>query len=1178
MITKRVESVLRFCGSFLAGYVVLVAAGGQAMAADALIGAEPTVLYVQRGEELRQVVRISVSRTPDGSGGNPPVAGPLFEFGNWSFVDTNRPFGQDVQVSFFEVFCTQPGKIQFRVYRRQANTFVLVGKDRAKEMKAGLNRFELEEPIAAKRGDCVGFWLAEGVKIAARNGKGIYCVKGEWPEEPIPTEKGNCDNGPRACSIWAFGKDQVRQVDAIRSVRKSGVLEVSSPLEKRAVPLASLRKIGDSYVLDVAQVKEPTDVKITLKSGKLAEETTVRVVPEPKWRLFTAYSVHVDIGFNDLQELIARDFVNNVAEVADWCRRMRHLPEPERHRWHFEASWELDMFIRDKGQQAIGPLVELFKDGLLELDAQYANMHTGVCSAEELVRSLYFSAAMERKWGIPARTAMLTDTPTYTWAVPSLLAGAGVRYLSVGQNAAMPGRSPTKPLFPWDDVPENVSPDSFNGSLRIRGLPFYWEGPDGSKVLVAHCRQYPNSRAVFHNDPWTLSERLRRMSAEGYPFDALLLHGLYNDNDVIKRSRSGWARPLVLSGKWPDTSGSHTVGEDKSKAHERDFKSIQQWNKTWAYPQAICGTVEQFGRYMEENFKDRIKTVRGHWGDSWEDGTASAAHEMGLNRQSHELLTAAETLAAWAWSLGLLPEYPAEKINQAYSNVLLFDEHTWGASTSISRPEHEFTLKQWQVKSAFATDGASQTASLWHKASAVLASGIKSPAGDSIIVMNPLSWVRTDVARVELPQRLAKANGLRVTDQATGKAVPCQRDGAQLVFLAGNVPPVGYKVFGIEPAGSAPPAAVAVAGTDAIETSFYRAVADKQSGGLVSLRDKQLGRELVDANSGFALNEYVYDPAGVEGMSHRRRGPKDARPRRPQKATVARSADGPVFTSLLCRTSIEGTPDIQQQIILYHGIKRVDFVNRIDKELTYDIEQVYYAFPFAVKSPRFTLELPGAIAEADKDLMPCANRNWFGVEHWVDVRGNGFGVTWAPIEAPLVSLGGMYHEWIKEIPRDKGWLFSYIMNNLWLCNFKAGQGGNLTFRYALTSNKGPLDRVAATRFGAQVSSPLPCTLLTGRSNGKLPEAQASFCTTQPDNVVIQTLKRAEDGRGIIVRLREVAGKPTAARVTFPLLGSVSARLTDLVERDGKPLVSRNGLVEVNVPANGWATVRIMRQK
>ena len=154
-----------------------------------------------------------------------------------------------------------------------------------------------------------------------------------------------------------------------------------------------------------------------------------------------------------------------------------------------------------------------------------------------------------------------------------------------------------------------------------------------------------------------------------------------------------------------------------------------------------------------------------------------------------------------------------------------------------------------------------------------------------------------------------------------------------------------------------------------------------------------------------------------------------------------RTAQGPVFSNVVCQTAVEGTPQIQQEMILYRGLKRVDFVNHIEKQVNYKPEMIYYAFPLDLHKPQFTLGLPGATAKIEQDLMNCANRNWFAVEHWVDVRSDQSGATWATVEAPLVCLGGISRRWVPHIPGDQGWLFSLVMDNIWGTNFRAGQGG-----------------------------------------------------------------------------------------------------------------------------------------
>lgn len=80
-----------------------------------------------------------------------------------------------------------------------------------------------------------------------------------------------------------------------------------------------------------------------------------------------------------------------------------------------------------------------------------------------LYRSLYYSKALSRADGIPLNYPNTTDVPSYTGSYPSVLASAGIQYWAVGGNN---DRAPVLAAEPWD-----------------RESPFWWEGPDGKKVL-----------------------------------------------------------------------------------------------------------------------------------------------------------------------------------------------------------------------------------------------------------------------------------------------------------------------------------------------------------------------------------------------------------------------------------------------------------------------------------------------------------------------------------------------------------------------------------------------------------------------------------------------------------------------------------------------------------------------
>ena len=74
--------------------------------------------------------------------------------------------------------------------------------------------------------------------------------------------------------------------------------------------------------------------------------------------------------------------------------------------------------------------------------------------------------------------------------------------------------------------------------------------------------------------------------------------------------------------------------------------------------------------------------------------------------------------------------------------------------------------------------------------------------------------------------------------------------------------------------------------------------------------------------------------------------------------------------------------------------------------------------------------------------------------------------------------------------------------------------------------------------------------------------------------MLLTVKRAEDGNGIIVRFLEVRGKPATVRMKFPHLKKVKACSTNLVEKNLQPLqVDKN---TVTVPIDGFClgTIRI----
>ena len=153
--------------------------------------------------------------------------------------------------------------------------------------------------------------------------------------------------------------------------------------------------------------------------------------------------------------------------------------------------------------------------------------------------------------------------------------------------------------------------------------------------------------------------------------------------------------------------------------------TVKQWNDTYAYPKLVIATTDEMFRDFEQRYGDKLPTAQGDFTPYWEDGAASSALETAMNRASADRLTQAETLFAM-----FNPQaYPAQEFYQAWRNVILYDEHTWGAHNSISQPDHPFVKSQWAIKRQFAVDADKQSRKLLAAANASRGDPVVSPVG-----------------------------------------------------------------------------------------------------------------------------------------------------------------------------------------------------------------------------------------------------------------------------------------------------------------------------------------------------------------------------------------------------------------------------------------------------------------
>jgi len=152
------------------------------------------------------------------------------------------------------------------------------------------------------------------------------------------------------------------------------------------------------------------------------------------------------------------------------------------------------------------------------------------------------------------------------------------------------------------------------------------------------------------------------------------------------------------------------------------------------------------------------------------------------------------------------------------------------------------------------------------------------------------------------------------------------------------------------------------------------------------------------------------------------------------------------------------------------------------------------------------------------------------------------------------------------------------MNNYWDTNYAAGQGGDFTFRYVLTSGN-HLQPADLSRFGWEEMTPAEVDEIVSEekvinSVRPLDSAQSSFLQVDQPDMVLVTWKIAEDGDGTILRFLEVGGKEHAVEVQLPRLEVNSAWRCDALERKQEALTTSAHGFRFSVKPFQIVTVRL----
>jgi alpha-mannosidase len=324
-------------------------------------------------------------------------------------------------------------------------------------------------------------------------------------------------------------------------------------------------------------------------------------------------------------------------------------------------------------------------------------------------------------------------------------------------------------------------------------------------------------------------------------------------------------------------------------------------------------------------------------------------------------------------------------------------------------------------------------------------------------------------------------------------------------------------------------------------------------GALMSVYDKEQQREVLAAGS--RANVLTLYPDSGDAWDF----PLYYRDLPTRTCTLVESyveCDGP-RTSVIRHYRI-GASTIEQRISLTADSRRLDFATRVDWHESQQMLRT--SFPLAIHSPVATCDIQFGTLQRPTHTNTSWDHARYEIcaQKWLDLSQEDYGVA--------LLNDSKYGHAVTESSIDL-----HLLRSPNSPDPQADQGQH-EFTYALYPHSGNHRAGKVARAGYELNIPLRVLPLEQESGGRFP-AQTSFLRVDAENVVIETIKKAEDDEHMIVRLYEGQGActTTSLHFAFPV---AAVHLVNLLEEPIQECCLRGQNVEMTLTPFEIQTLKI----
>lgn len=824
-------------------------------------------------------------------------------------------------------------------------------------------------------------------------------------------------------------------------------------------------------------------------------------------------SSHQDIAWIDRPEvcIILRDTLLLTPVINDAFLR-------EDYGFDIEDGLMLREYI-ERHPESVEKITTLLNKKLLSVGASYNCPYEDMYDAEDLVRQFYLGKKWVKKTfgGYDSKVYWNVDVPGKTMQFPQILKKAGVDYMIISRHA--------------------------------KGM-FNWNSPDGSSVFTYSSGHYGDDFVQLSKD---LTNKIK------YGVEQVTYWSQYYKN-------SKTITPLLSSQDMiPAIDYTNFI-----KAWN-GFKNVKDKNNKEIpvyLPNMEIMTSDDFMPFAEKNATS-IETITGERPNVWVYIHGPTHHEaITASREASKTLPAAEKFLSVANTLDpIKAPYPFKELDEAWQ-AKIYPDHGWGG--------HDGDITDDLFKAQFVKSLAMGT-KLLNKGTDFIANRIKTKEslGIPVVLFNSLSWERTDPVTISVNFSKGKAKSVAIItskkEKVASQLVKAEYfdDGsiksADITFIAKNIPSIGYKTFYVQQSLETPKKTNILATNSTYENEAYKLTFEK--GGIAQIYDKELKRNLFKTDKFKGADVFtMYSNGNGAGEFGDIQQPfmqdfDKVSLHNPEWKIID---NGDVFTTYRIKQQILHAT-VQQDVTIYHNLKRVLFETKLLNWNGVLYREFRTAFPIAIDNALVTHEVPFGSVKVGQDEIHTAGDRYTAlckdvhpraIMDWISASDDDMTVTLSSSVAAV--------DWIDPTSDNTDTVLQHLLlASRTSCHWEGNeysQEGSHSYHNILTSNK--TGDITGKQIAKQHNEPLHVTVFPDKSiNASLPET-ASFFNIDKENILVTTIKKAEDTDELVIRMYDTEGENTTVNVRS-FFNINNFQQTNIIEENPVPVsklkVSKYGI-------------------